>query len=516
MTAIPRISALFETSLASSMTASASSFTVVSGTDRDGNALSGTYGFVVDEGTADEEFFVGSISGTTVTVTYRGCDAETPTTEVTANKKAHRRGASVKITDYPILGYIRELLNGTFTFPNKLAYESAPTFIYGNKELVTYDKMKDYADGLANTGAADATTTVQGLVEEATQAEVDARTTTGATGAKLFAPLDKIRASLYHDYAADAGANDTYAVTITPAATAYTTGMVVEFKANTANTGACTLNVNSLGAKSLKVNKDLDPQDGYIKAGAIVLAVYDGTNFQIQSVSGKPSVSQSGEEIYGASSSGNDTYAITVAPAPSAYVTGQRFFFKPDTANTGATTLNVNSLGAKTIKKFANGSAVDLSTGDISANQPVTVIYDGTDMIMISASQPRPLYATGVSTRSPGSGTGDQTIAHGLDAVPRLLKVTVISGNVGVAGQNPQAGTCYGSATSTSAEQSLFFGRSSGSTTSSTNIIDMQSTDGTSRIVGGLTTLDSTNIVINFSTFSTETTHTIILWETYA
>jgi hypothetical protein len=124
MTAIPKISALFETSLASAMTAAASSFTVVSGTDRDSNALSGLYGFIIDEGTADEEFVIGTISSTTVTVTFRGCDADDPITEVSANKKAHRRGASVKITDYPIIGYLRNILAGEtgYTLPALLKY----------------------------------------------------------------------------------------------------------------------------------------------------------------------------------------------------------------------------------------------------------------------------------------------------------------------------------------------------------------------------------------------------------
>jgi hypothetical protein len=121
---IPKISALFETSLASAMTAAATSFSVVSGTDRDGNALSGLYGFIVDEGTADEEFIVGTISSTTVTVVYRGIDADDPVTEVSGNKKAHRRGASVKITDYPILGYLRNMLAGEsgYTLPALLKY----------------------------------------------------------------------------------------------------------------------------------------------------------------------------------------------------------------------------------------------------------------------------------------------------------------------------------------------------------------------------------------------------------
>jgi hypothetical protein len=57
---------------------------------------------------------------------------------------------------------------------------------------------------------------------------------------------------------------------------------MITFKANTGNTGACTLNVNSLGAKSIKVDTDVDPATGDIKAGQIVTVIYDGVNFQLQ------------------------------------------------------------------------------------------------------------------------------------------------------------------------------------------------------------------------------------------
>lgn len=45
---------------------------------------------------------------------------------------------------------------------------------------------KGYADGLAIAGAPNASTTVKGIVEEATQAQFDASTDTGETGARLF------------------------------------------------------------------------------------------------------------------------------------------------------------------------------------------------------------------------------------------------------------------------------------------------------------------------------------------
>lgn len=76
-----------------------------------------------------------------------------------------------------------------------------------------------------------------------------------------------------------------------------------------------------------------------------------------------------------------NTYVITPSPAISAYVAGQTFTFKATNANTGTSTLNVSGLGTKTIKKI-NGDP--LLSGNIVANQIVTVVYDGTDFIATS------------------------------------------------------------------------------------------------------------------------------------
>lgn len=86
-------------------------------------------------------------------------------------------------------------------------------------------------------------------------------------------------------YAADSGSNDTYAITLSPvpASLAAITGLPLTFKANTANTGAATLNVNSLGAKTIKKQHDQDLSDNDIESGQTVTVVYDGTNFQMQS-----------------------------------------------------------------------------------------------------------------------------------------------------------------------------------------------------------------------------------------
>lgn len=82
-------------------------------------------------------------------------------------------------------------------------------------------------------------------------------------------------------YAADGGSTDAYVVSLDPAPTAYSEGMTIVFKANTANTGAATLNVNSLGEKTIKKLHDQDLTTNDIEAGQIVMVVYDGTNFQL-------------------------------------------------------------------------------------------------------------------------------------------------------------------------------------------------------------------------------------------
>ena len=94
--------------------------------------------------------------------------------------------------------------------------------------------------------------------------------------------------TLEDNYAADTASNDTYVITLATVPTAYTTGQQIYFKATTANTGACTLNVNGLGAKSLKSLHDQDPADNYIEASSIVHAVYDGTVFQILNPDANP------------------------------------------------------------------------------------------------------------------------------------------------------------------------------------------------------------------------------------
>lgn len=80
--------------------------------------------------------------------------------------------------------------------------------------------------------------------------------------------------------------------------------------------------------------------------------------------------------------SGADTITASAsAPAPAAYADGQTWRFVSAGANTGAATLNISSIGAKSITK--NGTTA-LAAGDIPSGAVVEVTYDGTQFQLIN------------------------------------------------------------------------------------------------------------------------------------
>jgi|GEM_PF-5359636 len=81
---------------------------------------------------------------------------------------------------------------------------------------------------------------------------------------------------------------------------------------------------------------------------------------------------------YGTALGTNDK-TISLSPAPSAYVDGMALAFKNVTENTGAVTINVNGLGAKSVLK-SNGSA--LASGNLKANSVYTIRYNGSNFIL--------------------------------------------------------------------------------------------------------------------------------------
>jgi hypothetical protein len=159
-TVIPTPVASFNTSLASKITSTDTSMSLVSITTDDGTSLtSGTvYGFVIDVGTSDEEYVIGTASSTSIVSMTRGVSVITGNTEISALKKDHRRGSSVKITDAPVLLVMARILNGDETLPNLLSYD-ATTTPTSDTNLV----HKFYVDAQTAAGSPVATTDVAGI-----------------------------------------------------------------------------------------------------------------------------------------------------------------------------------------------------------------------------------------------------------------------------------------------------------------------------------------------------------------
>jgi len=180
---LPSGTAVFETSLASRMTTTDTSMTIVSARLREGGSLSGYQCFTVDEGKTEAEYICGTLSGTTVTALERGISPSTGTSTVSALKFSHRVGASVKITDFPLIQRMRSILSGTDPIPS-LIYATSTALITAGSPTTTL-ATKYYVDSVAVAGASDANTVTKGIVELATASEAASSTATGGTGANL-------------------------------------------------------------------------------------------------------------------------------------------------------------------------------------------------------------------------------------------------------------------------------------------------------------------------------------------
>lgn len=245
-------------------------------------------------GTLEEQVsFTGVTQNSNGTATITGVSTvlfEYPYTETSGLAKTHAGATVVLLSNTS--GFYNQFVaknddstvTGLVTFPNG-ANTPQLGATYVAPTLDTQAASKKYVDDTAVAGAPDANTTTKGIVQLPTQAQVDAKTSAGSTGALLALTPDKQRSTLLSDYVVDTGAADAYVITPVPAITAYTTGQIFSFKAAHTNTTTSTINVSGLGAKTIKKNGTANLAAGDIVATQIVVVEYDGTNFQMTSPS---------------------------------------------------------------------------------------------------------------------------------------------------------------------------------------------------------------------------------------
>ena len=124
-------------------------------------------------------------------------------------------------------------------------------------------------------------------------------------------------------------------------------------------------------------------------------------------------------------------HVLTPTTALVGYTTGLMLLYRPTNAGTGALTVNVSGLGAKSVKTIAGA---DPTSGDILVNQPILLMYDGTNFVLLAGSEY--LSKTGNQTLTGNlTLTGDQTVSGTL----AVTGASTFTGDIGGTGGNKKA-----------------------------------------------------------------------------
>jgi len=179
----------------------------------------------------------------------------------------------------------------------------------------------------------------------------------------------------------DSGAANTYvlsAIGVKKAPTAYFDGMTIFFRAGNRNTGSSTVNVATLGVKNLNREDGSNLSAGDILAGEYVAARYYNTGGYFVLLP-NPRID------YAADSGAANAYVVALPVSRGALITGEHVRFVATNANTGASTLNLNGIGAVSIVRPGGHP---LLAGDIAALQIVDVVYVGGSWVLVSQTGP--------------------------------------------------------------------------------------------------------------------------------
>lgn len=174
-----------------------------------------------------------------------------------------------------------------------------------------------------------------------------------------------------------------FACSLNPVLISYTAGMQLLWRPHRdADGGAVTLNVDTLGAKAVKLADGAgDPRAGDFLAGHAYPLWYDGVAFRMLANSRRQ------ENSSCVSSGGTDmTFTCELNPALRVYADVMMVLWRTDRDSDGTgMTLNINSLGAIPVK-LADGLA-DPAAGDVRAGQLYPLWYDGTVFRLLVASR---------------------------------------------------------------------------------------------------------------------------------
>lgn len=250
---------------------------------------------------------------------------------------------------------------------------------------------------------------------------------------------------------------DTITATAPLSMTAYVTGQEFSFVSAGANTGAVTLNINSIGAKDVTKRGTTALDAGDIPSGAVAVVQYDGTRFQLTGPAPAPTALPSASDTVAGivelstdaeAQTGTDT-ARAITPANLAAVTatetraGVVELATSAEAQAGTdtaraltpATLKAAQLIASTPVTTTSGSTINLSTSVPSWAKKITVSFDvvslsGSSSIMVQIGDTDGFEITGYVS----SSTGVTGVGGGLVSSTEGYIIRVNSSAVSISG----------------------------------------------------------------------------------
>jgi len=318
-------------------------------------------------------------------------------------------------------------------------------------------------------------------------------------------------------YAVDSAGTDAYAITPSPAITAYSAGLQSTFKAGTLNTGAATLNISGLGAKIIKkaglfsMGDSTSQFDMTNPSGTTFRYTWDGTGtdplITATSIPINAKLVINGANF---AAGNNGTFVVTGS--------GANYF---EVTNAGGVVEANKTLGAGSLQN----TVTDLVTGDILLEQIVSVVYDGAYMQIVSKTPFTDTIdlttdVTGVLPTANGgtgsaiylftsgaatydcSSSGTLNIAHGLGKVPSIVRISasLASGAAAAIATICIAEAVYNGTTQNSRSTMMQSGSAVNSNYGNTNALFRLTTDPTyGNYITGVITWDATNIIITWT-----------------
>jgi hypothetical protein len=182
------------------------------------------------------------------------------------------------------------------------------------------------------------------------------------------------------NWGVDTGSVNALSIALQPPIIAYEAGTPLRVLVANTNTGACTINVNGLGVRSIKRPDGSNVAANDLKAGGIANLVDDGANYQLVNflgaTGGGSSTTTNIDIPYTADISTTvNTVTANYSPAITALVEGKFLAVKINNENTGAVTMNTNALPSYPMRR---NDGQPLEAGDIIKGECVLLEFHGT------------------------------------------------------------------------------------------------------------------------------------------